>query len=147
MLYLVDRDAFGFVVRTQLIDEWQTEFGLTETQKGEIFGVRLWPFAITIILFSLVVDRIGYGKAMAFAFVCHIVSAVVTIFAVGYWSLYIGTFIAALGNGTVEAVINPVVATVYSREKTKWLSILHAGWPGGLVLGGILAIAMGDVSW
>lgn len=142
--------AFGFIVRANVINEWGVAFNLTETQKGEIFGVGLWPFAISIILFSLVIDRIGYGKAMVFAFACHIISAIVTIFATGYWSLYIGTFIAALGNGTVEAVINPVVATAFRENKTKWLNILHAGWPGGLVLAGLLALMLGmgeGVSW
>jgi MFS family permease len=140
--------SFGFILRTQIIGDWGAEFNLTETQKGELLGVGLWPFALSIILFSLAVDRIGYGTAMIFAFVCHVASAIITIFATGYTMLYVGTFIVALGNGTVEAVINPVVATVYSKEKTKWLNILHAGWPGGLVLGGILALAMGpSVSW
>lgn len=148
--------AFGFVVRTQIIGEWGREFHLSKTQQGEIFGVGLWPFAISIVLFSLIIDRIGYGKAMFFAFFCHAASAIVTIFASPiaqstglsvYWVLYIGTFIVALGNGTVEAVTNPVVATIFSKEKTKWLNRLHAGWPGGLVLGGVIALAMGDVSW
>jgi MFS family permease len=77
-----------------------------------------------------------------------VTSAIVTIFADGYWMLYWGTFILALGNGTVEAVINPVTATIFPKEKTKWLNILHAGWPAGLVLGGILAILMGpEVNW
>jgi len=140
--------AFGFIVRALVIDEWAVEFSLTETQKGEIFGVGLWPFAISIVLFSLIIDRIGYGKAMVFAFACHIVSAIVTISAKGYWGLYAGNFIVALGNGTVEAVINPVVATMFVRNKTKWLNILHAGWPGGLVLGGLLTIGIGaDAGW
>ena len=140
--------AFGFIVRTQVIDTWGEQFNLTETQKGEIFGVGLWPFAISIVLFSLVVDRVGYSKAMLFAFVCHISSAIVTITAEGYWGLYVGTFIVALGNGTVEAVINPVVATIFPREKTKWLNILHAGWPGGLVLGGLIGLLLGPaVDW
>jgi MFS family permease len=158
--------AFGFIVRAMIMDDWQKQFGLTETQKGEIFGVGLWPFAISIVLFSLVIDRIGYGKAMVFAFVCQVSSAIITICAplvlakegataeqvragqnAGYWMLYVGNFVVALGNGTVEAVINPVVATMFSREKTKWLNILHAGWPGGLVVGGVLAIAMADLSW
>ena len=140
--------AFGFVVRSMVINDWGNDFGLTETQKGEIFGVGLWPFALSIILFSLIIDKIGYGRAMAFAFVCHVVSAIMTIFATGYWTLYIATFIVALGNGTVEAVINPVVATMFRNEKTKWLNILHAGWPGGLVLGGLIAIALGtDSAW
>jgi len=139
--------SFGFVVRAMLINEWGLEFGLTEVQKGEIFGVGLWPFAISIVLFSLVIDRIGYGRAMVFAFLCHAVSAVLTIFAKDYWSLYWATFIVALGNGTVEAVINPVVATMFSRDKTKWLNILHAGWPAGLVCGGLLALLLGDADW
>jgi len=139
--------AFGFIIRAMIINDWAKEFGLTETQKGEIFGVGLWPFAISIVLFSLIIDHIGYGKAMIFAFVCHVASAIITIFATGYWSLYIGTFIVALGNGTVEAVINPVVATMFPKEKTKWLNILHAGWPGGLVLGGLITIGMGETPW
>ncbi len=143
--------AFGFIVRALIIDEWGTDFGLSQTQKGEIFGVGLWPFAISIILFSLIIDRIGYGTAMIFAFVCHVTSAVITIVAPRYfdpyWSLWIGTFIVALGNGTVEAVINPVVATLFPREKTKWLNILHAGWPAGLVIGGVIAIFMADLAW
>ena len=140
--------AFGFIVRAQIIGDWGVQFNLSETQKGEILGVGLWPFAISIILFSLVIDRIGYGTAMVFAFVCHVLSVIITIFATGYWMLYIGTFIVALGNGTIEAVINPVVATMFSKEKTKWLNILHSGWPGGLFLGGVLALAIGvDVDW
>lgn len=138
----------AFIVRVLLIyTDWAEEFDLTQTQQGEIFGVGLWPFAISIILFSLIIDKVGYGKAMIFAFACHVVSAVVTIMADGYWSLYWATFIVALGNGTVEAVINPVVATMFPREKAKWLNILHAGWPGGLVVGGIIVIGMGDMAW
>ncbi len=139
--------AFGFIVRTQIINEWGLEFNLTETQKGEILGAGLWPFAITIVLFSLIVDRIGYGRAMVFAFICHVGSVIVTIQAKTYETLYFGTVISALGNGTVEAVINPVIVTMFAKQKVKWLNILHAGWPGGLVLGGVIALAMGDVDW
>ena len=139
--------AFGFVARTQIISDWAIEFNLTETQKGEIFGVGFWPFAISIILFSLVIDKIGYRNAMLFGFVCHVVSAFMTIFATGYDMLYMATFIMALGNGTVEAYINPVVATLYSKDKTKWLNILHAGWPAGIVLGGLLVISINTMSW
>ncbi|MGB3086196.1 MAG: MFS transporter [Phycisphaerae bacterium] len=135
--------SFGFVIRNFIIGDLQVEFGLSETQKGEILGVGLWPFAISIVLFSLIIDRVGYGKAMIFAFVCHVASAFLTIFATGYAALYLGSFICALANGTVEAVVNPVVATMYPKQKTKMLTILHAGWPGGIVLGGILTLAMG----
>lgn len=134
--------AFGFAVRGAILDDWRMQFDLTETQKGIIQGVGLYPFAISIILFSLIVDRIGYGTAMVFAFVGHVASAFLTIFATSFEMLYIGTFIFALANGIVEAVINPVVATMFDKNKTHWLNVLHAGWPGGLVLGGLLAIAV-----
>src|SRR5687768_5791316 len=136
--------AFGFILRAVILPDWGKEFNLTQTQLGEIAGVGLWPFAISIVLFSLIIDRIGYKTAMIFAFLCHVTSAILTIYATGYWMLYIGTFIVALGNGTVEAVVNPVVATMFPKAKTKWLNILHAAWAGGLMLGGMLALFMGE---
>jgi MFS family permease len=139
--------AFGFILRALLLDTWKQQFNLTAAQVGEINGAGLWPFAISIILFSLIIDKVGYGKAMIFAFACHVISGIMTITATGYSQLYWANFIVALANGTVEAVINPVIATVFAREKTKWLNMLHAGWPGGLVIGGVLAIALGSVDW
>ena len=64
--------AFGFQVRAMLMETWGTEFNIDKTQQGEIFGAGLWPFAISIILLSFVIDRIGYGKAMILAGICHI---------------------------------------------------------------------------
>ncbi len=158
--------AFGFFTRFAVLNEWGTQFGLNDVEKGTIGGVGVWPFAISIILFSLVIDKIGYGKAMAFAFFAHITYGILVISAplvlagegatpeaiaagkkTAYWMLYFGSFIFGLGNGTVEAVINPVVATMFSKEKTKWLNILHAGWPGGLVVAGLMTIAMGHADW
>lgn len=156
--------AFGFAVRAAILDDWRSEFNLSQEQIGYILGAGLFPFAISIILFSLVIDRIGNGVSMAVAFALHTTSAVITLAAPlvladpgagaeaiaagqrnGFALLYLGTFIFALGNGTVEAVVNPVTATLYAREKTRYLNILHAGWPGGLVLGGLLAIASSNL--
>ncbi len=140
--------SFGFISRVFLLDAWAVLFNFSETQKGEIFGAGLWPFAISIVLFSLVIDWFGYRKAMFFATTLHITSAIMTIFATGYTSLYWAAFVGALANGTIEAVINPVIATVYSKEKTKWLNILHAGWPVGLLVAGALTILLGtDSTW
>jgi MFS family permease len=134
--------AFGFAVRSAVLGDWATQFDLTEEQKGIINGVGLYPFAISIILFSLIVDKIGYGTTILLGFIGHVTSTLLTIFAPSFEVLYVATFIYALSNGTVEAVINPVVATVYKDNKTHWLNILHAGWPGGLVLAGLLSIAV-----
>jgi MFS family permease len=139
--------AFGFIVRALILDDWRQQFNLSQEQIGFISGAGLFPFAISIILFSLIVDKIGYGVSMGFAFLGHLLSAVVTILAgsasdpdTAFQMLYFGSFVCALANGIVEAVINPVTATMYDQNKTHYLNILHAGWPLGLVLGGLLTI-------
>jgi MFS family permease len=67
--------------------------------------------------------------------------------ATTYEQIYLGTILFALANGIVEAVTNPAIATLYPKDKVRYLNILHAGWPGGLVFGGLLFIAMGATSW
>src|SRR5262245_57527037 len=132
--------SFCFILRAFSIDAWGVEFGLSETQKGELAGVGLWPFAISIVLLSLIIDRIGFKATLWFAAACHLVGLVIILQADGYWPLYIGTFVLSLGNGAVEAGINPLIAREFRHDKTTWLNRLHAGWPAGFVLGGILAM-------
>ncbi len=140
--------AFAFMLRMMIMPEWEAAFGLDKTQVGTIFGAGLWPFGVSIVLFSLIIDKVGYGKAMVFAFACHVTFAFMTIFADGFGMLYWGSVVGALGAGTVEAVINPLIATIYRDNKTTWLNILHAGWPGGLVLTGIVVLGISDsMTW
>lgn len=158
--------AFAFITRAFLVGDpsfWPSTFGLNQVQGQELFGAGIWPFAISIIVFSLIIDNVGYRAAMFFSFICYALYAILAFQAYGivsaegltgdalkaaqadaYNKLYMGSVILGLGNGTVEAFINPVVATMFKRDKTKWLNILHAGWPGGLVLGGILTIVLGE---
>lgn len=149
--------AFGFITRMFLIGTWSSEFGLDAPQAGRLAGMGVWPFAVSIIGFSLIIDRIGYKTAMVISFFGYLAWSVMGVSAyfvsqggnkeLAFQLLYWGSLILALGNGTVEAFINPVVATMFSNEKTKWLNILHAGWPGGLVIAGVIVIFMGDVPW
>jgi len=139
--------AFAFAIRSFILDDLRVAFNLSETQKGEINGAGFWPFGISIVVFSLVVDRIGYGKSMIFAFACHVASVFVTVFATGYWHLYLGAALCGLAAGTVEAVVNPVVASMYTRNKTTMLTILHGGWAGGVCLGGVLTLLIGGAGW
>jgi hypothetical protein len=152
--------GIGFTIRNYLLRDWGHQFGFTQTELGEISGAGLWGFPIAIIPLSFIVDRLGYGRVMVLAFALHTLSAVVTLAATpmfhafgkgaAYWSLYGGTLIFSLSNGTCESVINPLTATLFPRNKTHWLNILHAGWPGGLVLGGLLGVVfehVGGVRW
>ncbi len=116
------------------------QFDLTDQEVGMIFGASLWPIALTMIGFSLLVDRTGYKLPMFGAFALQAISGVGTYFADSYSTLYMAALCAGLGHGIVEAVINPICAAVYPKEKTKWLTILHAAWPAGLVFGTLLII-------
>lgn len=139
--------SFVFGLRANIIGDWQTDFKLTEADKGTILGVGLWPFAISIVVFSLIIDYIGYKTAAFCATACHVGSLCFTLMAKGPTALYWSVFLIAIANGIVEAFINPVVATAFKKEKAKWLNILHAGWPAGLALGALTAILLGDAGW
>ena len=52
--------------------------------------------------------------------------------------LTLGMFIFAFANGTLEAVANPLVATLFPNNRTHVLNILHASWPAGIVAGSSL---------
>ena len=56
--------------------------------------------------------------------------------------LFWGMFIFAVGNGVCEAVVNPLTANLFPNNKTHYLNILHAGWPAGLVVGGLASAFM-----
>lgn len=140
--------SFCFILRALVIDEWGVVFALSETQKGELLGAGLWPFAITIVLLSLVVDKLGFRAIFWFAGLAHLAGLALLLSAKGYALLYAGTFVMALGNGAVEAAANPLIATVHAGDKPRWLNRLHAAWPGGMIAGGLLALALGQyVGW
>jgi len=136
--------SFCFVIRALVVNRWGVELSLSETQKGELLGVGLWPFAISIVLLSLILDRIGFKAVLIFAAIAHVVGLVVIVAAHSYWALYFGTLIMALGNGAVEAAANPLVATLFPDDKPRWLNRLHAAWPLGMIIGGLVTLGLGD---
>ena len=141
----------GFGVRGGILANWGAEFGFTGAELGAITGAGLTGFCFGIIIGGLVVDKLGYSRLIVAAFVSHALSAFVTFGAmpgqekaVAYNFLYWGTFIFAIANGTLEAVANPLVATLFPNKRTHYLNILHASWPAGLVVGGAIGWLLGD---
>ena len=138
----------GFAIRGGIFDNWQAAFNFSSTQLGAIGGAGFSGFCFGIIIGGVLCDKIGYGKLVATAFVLHVLSAVVTFGAStpenAYNMLYWGMFLFALANGCLEAVANPLVATLFPEKRTHYLNILHASWPAGLILGGILGWILDD---
>ncbi len=143
----------GFAIRGGIFDNWGSQYGFTAGQLGAIGGAGFSGFCFGIILGGVVCDKIGYGKLIIAAFVLHVLSALVTLTASGdsaYTSLFWGMFIFAYANGTLEAVANPLVATLFPNNRTHYLNILHASWPAGLVIGSALGWVLDDkmkLSW
>lgn len=142
----------GFAIRGGIFDNWADEFGFTGLELGQIGGAGFTGFCFGIIIGGIVVDKIGYGKLVIAAFAFHVASAFITFLATGapegatpeqieaahksgFTFLKWGMFVFALANGVLEAVSNPLVATLYPTKRTHYLNILHASWPAGLVLG------------
>lgn len=144
----------GFAIRGGILDNWGGEYGFTASQLGVIGGAGFTGFCFGIIVGGVIVDKIGYGWLVILAFACHVLSAFVTFAASSpdnaYNYLYLGMFLFAYANGTLEAVANPLVATLFPQNRTHYLNILHASWPAGMVLGSIIGWVLDDrmqVGW
>ncbi|HLY12480.1 MAG TPA: MFS transporter [Planctomycetota bacterium] len=154
----------GFAVRGAIFGNWAGEFGFTGAELGAIGGGGFTGFCFGIVIGGMLADKIGYGKLVMLAFALHVLSAFVTFAAhgapagspepvmaaakaSGYNFLFWGMFIFAYANGTLEAVANPLVATLFPQNRTHYLNILHASWPAGLVLGGMVGWFFGSWSW
>jgi len=138
----------GFALRGGIFDNWGSEFGFTATQLGAIGGAGFTGFCFGIIVGGVVCDKIGYSKLVILAFALHVISAIVTFTAStpenAYQILTIGMFIFAYANGTLEAVANPLVATLFPNNRTHYLNILHASWPLGMIFGALVGWFLDD---
>lgn len=149
--------GMGFGIRGGILGIWGQDYGFTWTELGQITGFGLIGFGVVILVIGAFIDIIGYKPLMLIAFVLHVISAIMTICADAvfvaagrdgvFYLLTAAMTLFAVGNGICEAVINPLTATLYPKQKTHYLNILHAGWPGGLVIGGLVALAAGQVMW
>lgn len=135
----------GFGIRGGIFGNWAADFGFTGAQLGAIGGAGFTGFCFGIMIGGVVVDKIGYGKLVLVAFLCHVISAFVTFGATegqstetAYAFLFWGMFLFAFANGTLEAVSNPLVSTLFPENRTHYLNILHASWPLGMIFGGMV---------
>ena len=155
-----------FATRGAITGPITEQFHLSNEQIGLIYGPSFWGFTIAIFICGLLVDLVGMRLVHALSSVGYLVglalvllaplpdlaagSTVTSIFAhAGTTMLFAGFLAMGLSQGLVEGVINPLVATLYKDQKGKMLNVLHAWWPGGLIIGGLLCVALDrvDAPW
>ncbi len=137
--------ALAFATRGSFVEAWVTEFNLTHTQVGWIVGTAFWGFTLAMVFGGPLVDIIGMGRIIAIAFVCHIIGILLTIFATGFWSLFISTLFIGVANGSVEAACNPLITSMYTDQKTRRLNRFHAWFPTGIVIGGLMVYLFNNI--
>jgi MFS family permease len=133
--------AVTFSIRGDILGELGTTFSLNNEQLGTAAGAWAYGFTLSIFIGGQLVDILGMKRIVWLAFLMHLTGVALTIFANGFWMLFAGTLCIGLGNGLVEAFANPLTATLYPDRKTEKLNLLHVWFPGGIVIGGLVAYA------
>ncbi len=155
--------AMVFAIRGDVAGPMSAAFSITNEQMGLIFSPAFWAFTIAIFISGNLVDVIGMRTLHMLSALGFIIGVSLVILAPrpsapiaslldhpGTMMLYVGFFLFGLSHGLVEGVINPLIATIYSTEKTKKIIAVHAWWPGGLIVGGLAAVTLSAVfnaSW
>jgi MFS family permease len=147
--------GIGFSIRGNIAGELQTAVfdPIDKLRSGEMvatsLGVVFLGYAFTIAIGSPLLDWIGMGRLLRLSSLCYFVGTFTVVFSpylTGGPSVYrwvwCGMLITGIGQGLVETVINPLTASLYPEDKTRRLNTLHAWWPGGIIIGGLLGLAL-----
>jgi MFS family permease len=137
--------AMSFALRGGATGDWITQFNLNNEQVGWVNGTAFWGFTLAMMFGGPLVDVLGFKRILGVAFLGHAAGILLTIFAWDFWSLFTGTLLFGIANGSVEAACNPLVATLYPQNQTTKLNHFHVWFPGGIVIGGLLAFLFGKL--
>src|SRR3954468_8807106 len=136
--------SLSFGIRAGILNTLGDQFHLNKSELGTIAATAFWGFPLAIIIGGMIVDAIGMKRLLVMAFIFHLAGIVMTIFATGYWTLFLSTLLIGIANGTVEAACNPLVASLYPDNKTTKLNHFHLWFPGGIVIGTLIVYLYGQ---
>src|SRR5579863_6140634 len=130
--------SLSFGIRAGILNDQGVKFHLNASELGTIAATAFWGFPLAIIIGGFIVDKIGMKKLLVMAFIFHLAGILLTIFADGYWTLFLSTLLIGIANGTVEAACNPLVASLFTDNKTTQLNHFHLWFPAGIVIGTLI---------
>lgn len=144
-----------FAIRSASADALGTTLGADKDLVGAVLGMGFYGMGYVIAISSPLCDYLGMKALLLLACVLHMAG-------IGGFLLVPGTagdpglfwaqstmLLIGVAHGLVEGVVNPLIATIYPEDKTSRLNILHAWWPGGIIVGGLLAYGLREagVAW
>ena len=136
--------SMTFALRAGILNDLGEGFGLNGVELGWINSMAFLGFPVAMMIGGLIYNQVGPKNLMILAFVGHLLGIVLTIFANGFALLMISTFCIGFANGAVEAACNPLIADTYSKNKTTMLNKFHVWFPGGIVIGSLIATFFGE---
>lgn len=136
--------AITFAIRAKIEGVFNVEYGLTKEQIGYAFGPAFWGFAVAMFAGGFIIDIVKTRTIIWMAFGMHFIGIILLLLAKDMTSLFIANVFIGFGNGSVEAACNPLVATLFPNKKTKMLNRFHVWFPGGIVIGSLLATLIMD---
>jgi fucose permease len=138
--------AMAFAIRAGIMNDLAGGFSLSDAQLGWIQFMGIFGFPIATLVGGPLYNSIGPKKIGFVAFFCHLVGITFSIMSNSFLPLFLSTFLISFGNGMVEAAFNPLIATMYDeKETTKMLNRFHVWFPGGIVIGALLALLFGNM--
>ena len=121
---------------------------------AEVLGIAFSGFAFTLFFGSVFLERIGMGRSLFLAGLTLFAGTALVVFSDrlagpenAYFLLRAGYLLSGFGWGFVEAASNPLIAALYPEDKTHRLNVLHAWWPAGVMVGGIVGALPLDLGW
>ena len=143
--------AMTFAIRARLETVFGPEgVGISLENIGYAFLPAFWGFTLAMMIGGPLVDSLGMKKITTLAFITHLIGIIGTLLAYDLYTLFAATLFIGIGNGFVEAALNPLVAVMYREEKVKMLNRFHVWFPGGIVIGAVVGYLIMDVlglSW
>jgi MFS family permease len=144
-----------FSIRVDINDALGADLRLNKEQLGYLMQPAFWGFTASILVGGSLVDLFGMRRLLYVSSFGYIVSVLAMVFGPtpsapvtsmlsepGIIIAWVAMLMLGLAQGLVEGVINPLCTTLYPDNKTHRMNVLHAWWPGGLIIGGLLAYAV-----
>jgi hypothetical protein len=144
-----------FAIRSSLVNDLVTHFQCDHQLIGKVLSMGFYGMGVVVLIASPLCDLLGMKRLMWAAFALHLAGLAGFLLAPStesdpdlFWA-QAAMLAIGLAHGLVEGVINPLIATLYPKNKTHKLNVLHAWWPGGVILGGLAAYGLGQqgFSW
>jgi MFS family permease len=141
--------SLSFGIRAGILGKLGTEFNLSGSELATIAATAFWGFPLAVVVGGIIVDFIGMKRLLVMAFIFHLAGIILTIASTGYWTLFLSTLLIGIANGTVEAACNPLVASLFTNNKTTKLNHFHLWFPGGIFIGTLIVYFLNKVgvSW